>query len=851
MSVSNGQRANAQTFNDAFLSRTTDSDTVAIIGLNHPSSGGLIANAQQKINDNTSAIVSNDADIANLFAQKQDLSEKGIANGYAELDGSGKVPLSQIPDKFASIEGNWNASTNTPTLADGVGNLGEIYVVDVAGTQDLGSGSQTFDVGDWVLYNSANEWIKVINSTAVTSVNGLTGAVSLALDNLTDVDLTTTPPLAGQALVYDGADWVPGDAGSGSGVGGISYVLNPDAEIDASDHSVYNDGAVSEPVDGTGGAPNITVVRTTTAAEILRGAASFKIEKPGGTDCQGDGVHIGLDPIDPRDVFQRLQVSFDYKMIAPLNTLDGDFRVFVYDVDNAALIGAIENDDNGDLLNHEGDGATFIGWFNATDSLNYRLLVHCTTTDVSQRRVVYDNVKLGPIDGFIPVINYGDAEDRLSYANASLIPTGLGTGTGTYYYYLSRREGDSLRLRFGFLKDASAGTGTSAVEFPIPDGLTIKPTTGTQNKFTLNALTFGVDHNITQDSGADQYMAVGVFYDTVNNTIKFNRMGTGSTLQGQFIGANAQIFVDILIPIDGWTSGNVVSNTELTQKTTIAKIVRSASLSTGASELKVTGFSSEIDSHSIFDSVNDKLIANRDGLFRLTANAVMETFDGQVTLAYKINGGTSVTLTRGSGVAGESIPDGREGIDILDLSKGDEIEFYIFAGTLVRDVSEFRIILESIPDFNNYGVLNPNLEIYEVEKTTTATIGSPTTDTWYLPDAAYRLTLPEGTYDIKGLQYIGLVCSGGQALAKIALATSATPGVGIIKEFLSSLASDGGGVSRKPVCPVMLPNYTVGPGGTDIYVHLMALQLNSATVTSLQFGAFFNAESILSAIKLR
>ena len=72
MSVSNGQRANAQTFNDAFLSRTTDSDTVAIVGLNNPSSGGLIANAQQAINDNTAEIISNDNDIAQLFLEKEE-----------------------------------------------------------------------------------------------------------------------------------------------------------------------------------------------------------------------------------------------------------------------------------------------------------------------------------------------------------------------------------------------------------------------------------------------------------------------------------------------------------------------------------------------------------------------------------------------------------------------------------------------------------------------------------------------------------------------------------------------------------------------------------------------------------
>ena len=44
---------------------------------------------------------------------------------------------------------------------------------------------------------------------------------NLDLDDLTDVDTTTTPPDDGQALVYDDASslWVPGDVASGGGVG--------------------------------------------------------------------------------------------------------------------------------------------------------------------------------------------------------------------------------------------------------------------------------------------------------------------------------------------------------------------------------------------------------------------------------------------------------------------------------------------------------------------------------------------------------------------------------------------------------------------------------------------------------
>jgi hypothetical protein len=49
--------------------------------------------------------------------------------------------------------GVWNASTNSPTLADGTGVSSTYYIVSIGGTQNLGSGEQTFTAGDKVIYN--------------------------------------------------------------------------------------------------------------------------------------------------------------------------------------------------------------------------------------------------------------------------------------------------------------------------------------------------------------------------------------------------------------------------------------------------------------------------------------------------------------------------------------------------------------------------------------------------------------------------------------------------------------------------------------------------------------------------
>jgi len=74
-------------------------------------------------------------------------------------------------------KGNWNASTNTPTLTSSVGTNGNYYTVSVAGSTNL-NGITDWQVGDWAIFNGA-EWQKIDQSNTVTSVNGEVGAVVL------------------------------------------------------------------------------------------------------------------------------------------------------------------------------------------------------------------------------------------------------------------------------------------------------------------------------------------------------------------------------------------------------------------------------------------------------------------------------------------------------------------------------------------------------------------------------------------------------------------------------------------------------------------------------------------------
>lgn len=109
----------------------------------------------------------------------------GKANGVATLDENGRIPYSQLPESAMEFKGTWDASTNTPALADGTGDTGDFYVVSVAGTQNLGNGDIKFLENDRVIY-SEGVWSK-LSAGDVRTVNNIQptdGDITLTGDNI-------------------------------------------------------------------------------------------------------------------------------------------------------------------------------------------------------------------------------------------------------------------------------------------------------------------------------------------------------------------------------------------------------------------------------------------------------------------------------------------------------------------------------------------------------------------------------------------------------------------------------------------------------------------------------------------
>ena len=227
-------------------------------------------------------------------------TEKAVANGVATLDGSGTVPISQLPAAVLgalSYQGTWNASTNTPTLTSSTGTKGYYYVVNVAGSTNL-NGITDWQIGDWAVYNGS-AWQKIDNTDAVTSVNGYTGTVVLTTTDVaegTNQYFTTararTSVSAGTGISYDSGTGVITNSSPSLGgdvVGPASATDNAVARFDKTTGKLIQNSVTT--IDDTGNASGILSQQFSNGSAVT--LAAGKIWYDGSTGAWNAGMGGG------------------------------------------------------------------------------------------------------------------------------------------------------------------------------------------------------------------------------------------------------------------------------------------------------------------------------------------------------------------------------------------------------------------------------------------------------------------------------------------------------------------------------------------------------------------------------
>ena len=127
-----------------------------------------------------------------------------ILAAMAKLQGQ----ITGIPQGLV-YKGTWNANTNTPTLASGVGVTGEFYIVSVAGATNL-DGITDWQIGDWAIFvevGATDTWQKIDNTSAIlgsgtaNKIAKWTGSNTLATGLIEDNGTLVTIGNSGSLLV--------------------------------------------------------------------------------------------------------------------------------------------------------------------------------------------------------------------------------------------------------------------------------------------------------------------------------------------------------------------------------------------------------------------------------------------------------------------------------------------------------------------------------------------------------------------------------------------------------------------------------------------------------------------------
>jgi hypothetical protein len=186
-------------------------------------------------------------------------------------------------------------------------------------------------------------------------------------------------------LGFENGSWGP-LGGSGT----INYNTNPSIGS-TNGYNLYNNGAVSQPTTGTGGAvTNLTFTSTQTSPLV---GHTMGVLSKAAANAQGEGLSYDFTS-DLAFSPGVINISFEYQASANfvLGT-NSDIQMWVYDITNAVLIPVTPNY----FVNGVATPGSFSGYFQTNfNSTNYRLIWHITTTNALAWTFNIANVSISP-----------------------------------------------------------------------------------------------------------------------------------------------------------------------------------------------------------------------------------------------------------------------------------------------------------------------------------------------------------------------------------------------------------------------------------------------------------------------
>lgn len=475
------------------------------------------------------------------------------SNGIPQLDVNGKILVSQLPNSVMEYKGTWNAATNTPTLADGTGNQGDVYLCNVAGTVNFGSGPISFVVGDQVIY-SGTIWQKA---------SGATGTVtSVAVTESGDALSITGSPITTSGTINIGfagssAQYVAGDGSLITFPTVVTQAQNLVTEVYNQTGATLTKGTVVYINGGHGNLPTITKAIATSDSTS---AQTYGVVRTNITNNNNGYVTVigNLDNLDTQAYAAGTQLYLSSttagawtstKQYAPNHLVyvgivvrshptQGVVEIRIqngYEMDELHNVAA-QSPSNGDILQY-------------VTSTNLWTKTAGTTTNIAEGTNLYftDARARTALSATTP-LSYNNTTGAFSISQAS------GSADG----YLSSTDWNTFNSKQDALTNPITGTGVSG-RIPYFNGTTTQTSSANLTwdntnsilstttvlattdvaayNLTLNGIDFGKIQNITGQSWGLAYASSGasnalgssaLVWNTTGNVIIINKLNVGN-----------------------------------------------------------------------------------------------------------------------------------------------------------------------------------------------------------------------------------------------------------------------------------------------------------------------------------
>jgi hypothetical protein len=612
-------------------------------------------------------------DAQGYSAQALDYAEQALGYAGQALDYATQS-LTYAGQSSSSASGAATSATNAASSATAA----QTSATAASASASTASNAVSEHASSTISVHGIADTSKLLTDDNTKTLTNKTHADPLISDALRFSELSSTPanPEWGFKKLYAKTDGkvytlnsggLEKEVGSGASGGGVkNYLTNPKADDGTTTGwRAYDDtaGFASAPETGAGITGAMSLQFSVTADSPLEGLNSFQLISPIG-NTSGEGISTDFT-IDREDLGKVLSISFSYEFLSLGEYADGRLACYII-ADPTGTPTVIQP--VGFSIPKGVVGTTYkqTATFQAlTSTASYRLCIHSTGGTSNPYTMKFDSFSVGPQT----TVNASLITDWASYTPSIYLATTDDSANWTTRSGKYQRIGDTLYFKI-FATGRAASSGTNLLSFGLPS-------VGTPVSNGDSVYIVGTCVRYSHSTGLFDSAGTAQIIDGLSSRVILIKPGANTRYtSGDLTGTTTEFSVMGSVKIQGWGSSTVSSDSAGDGRVVAFKsVATSGNIANGGTDQLITlGATAAIDELGGWNGTTTYTV-KVPGVYHLTEMLNLnQAVTGNISIKYKINGGTSVEI-------GMFISPGQyvrlSGSDIVKLKAGDTVQMYV------------------------------------------------------------------------------------------------------------------------------------------------------------------------------